>query len=166
MRTYLRVAAWTWAALALATVPLLAYPVAAVYGAGVAELARRHGPRTVFWTSLAANPSAWLALYLGLAAVVAPADPMNLGPAIAAFALFFLLLGAAALALMAWSRQPLAGAAVGLVWTALWPGSEVLPLTPEAWLALVLGALLGYLAWPWREDVARQERRPAQGKTK
>ncbi|WP_287418056.1 hypothetical protein [Oceanithermus sp.] len=153
MRTYLRIAAWTWAALALTALPGLTYLVAAVYGAGVAELARRYGPRAVFWTSLVANPAAWLALYLGLAALMAPADPMNLGTAIAAFALLALALGAAALALMAWSRRPLVGAAVSLLWAGFWPKEALFP-TPEAWPALAVGALLGYLAWPWRDAAA------------
>ncbi|ADR36101.1 hypothetical protein Ocepr_0643 [Oceanithermus profundus DSM 14977] len=149
MRPVLHVAAWTWAALLLATVPYALYPVALVYGAGVAELARRYGARIAFWASLAANPYAWLAAFLGVVGFLGPADDMNLGPAIGALSLLFLLLGAAALAVMAWSRRPVWAAGAALLWAVFWPG-EALFFGPGAWLTLPLGAGLAYLAWPWR----------------
>lgn len=152
----LRVAVWTWAALLLASVPFALHPASVLFGAGAAELARRFGPRVVFWTGLAANPYTWLALFLGVAGFLGPADAMNLGPAIGVLSLLFLGLGAGLLAAMAWSRQPLLGAGLGLLWALAWPG-ETLFFALPAWLALPLGTGLAYLAWPWRRPGPSQE---------
>ena len=70
MRGILRVAGWTWAT--LANVAYNLYPAALLYSLGIVALARRYGKRLTFWTSLLANPYAWLALVFAAGGILRP----------------------------------------------------------------------------------------------